>query len=128
MWALNGQTWTRAMGDVVEWLVYHDLWSKMQLFADLLEKDADVATEARKRGPVNFLEHLPDEFSLQKLEAVREKNGKPKDGAYSQAHKWVCLKYVTYSKQTGLYTKTDAYKAGRTESNESSIKSKEQKS
>lgn len=122
MWALNGQTWTRAMGDVAEWLVYHDLWSKMQLFADLLEKDADVATEARKRGPVNFLDHLPDEFNLQKLEAVRMKNGKPKEGAYRQARKWVHLKYVTYSTQTGLYTKTSAYKAGRTEGNGSPTK------
>ena len=122
MWVLNGQTWTRAMGDVVEWLVYHDLWSKMQLFADLLEKDADVATEARKRGPVNFLKHLPDTFNLQQLEAVRMKNGKPKAGAYSQAHKWVCLKYVTYCKQTGLYTKTDAYRAGQREGNALSTK------
>ena len=122
MWALNGQKWTRAMGDMVEWLVYHDLWSKMQLFADLLEKDADVTTEARKRGPVNFLNQLPDTFNLEKLEALRMKNGKPKEGAYNQAHKWLQLKYVTYSSQTKLYTKTDAYKAGRKESNVSLTK------
>lgn len=122
MWALNGQEWTRAMGDLVEWLVYHDLWSKMQLFADLLEKDADVTTEARKRGPVNFLDHLPDEFNLRQLEDVRTKNGRPKEGAYNQAHKWVQHKYVTYCNQTGLYTKTTAYRAGRTEGNGSSAK------
>ena len=29
MWVLNNQTWTRAMGDIVEWLVYHDIWSKV---------------------------------------------------------------------------------------------------
>ena len=120
MWALNGQAWTRSMGDMVEWLVYHDLWSKMRLFADLLEKEADVTVEAKKRGPINFLEQLPDTFSQAQLEALRVKNGKPKEGAYNQAHKWVYLKYVTYSNQSGLYTKTDAYKAGRAESNESS--------
>ena len=36
MWLLNNQTWTKAIGEVVEWLVYRDIWSKMQLFADML--------------------------------------------------------------------------------------------
>ena len=29
LWVLNNQTWTKAMGEIVEWLVYHDMWSKM---------------------------------------------------------------------------------------------------
>ena len=29
LWALNGQTWTRSMGEVVEWLLYRDIWSKL---------------------------------------------------------------------------------------------------
>ena len=41
LWILNKQTWTKAMGELVEWLVYHDLWSKMQLFADLIGQDAE---------------------------------------------------------------------------------------
>ena len=43
LWVLNNQTWTKSMGELVEWLVYHDLWSKMQIFADML-KDGDVST------------------------------------------------------------------------------------
>ena len=31
LWVLNNQTWTRSMGELVEWLVYHDIWSKMQI-------------------------------------------------------------------------------------------------
>ena len=42
LWALNNQTWTKPMGELVEWLVYHDIWSKMQIFADLIGKDADT--------------------------------------------------------------------------------------
>lgn len=111
MWALNEQQWSLAMGKVVEWLAYHDLWSKMQVFADLLEKDADVTLEAKKHGPVNLLEQLPNTFNLAQLENVRTKNNKSAEGAYNQAHKWVQLKFVTYSKQTGLYTKTPKYKS-----------------
>lgn len=50
LWVLNDQTWTKAMGELVEWLVYHDIWSKMQLFADLLNQDADSVSEAQRRG------------------------------------------------------------------------------
>ena len=54
LWVLNNQTWTKSMGELVEWLVYHDLWSKMQIFADML-KDGDVSTtETSKSGPKNM--------------------------------------------------------------------------
>ena len=110
LWALNGQTWTRPMGELVEWLVYHDLWSKMQIFADLLGKDADVVTEAQRRGPKNMLDSLPDTFNEQQLQALRTELGKNPEGAKAQLYQWVFRKFITYSNQTGLYTKTEKYK------------------
>ena len=109
MWVLNGQTWTRSMGDVVEWLVYHDIWSKMQLFADLLGKDADQTSEAQRRGPKNMLDDLPDSFNEAQLAALRTSLGKNVEGTGSQLRKWVFRKFITYSAQTGLYSKTDEY-------------------
>ena len=46
LWILNNQMWTKAMGELVEWLVYHDIWSKMQVFGDLLSKDSSQENEA----------------------------------------------------------------------------------
>ena len=109
LWVLNNQTWTKAMGDVVEWLVYRDLWSKMQLFADLLGKDADQVSEAQRRGPKNMLDNLPNTFSEAQLEALRLSLGKNKEGTNNQLRKWVFRNFVTYSNQTGLYTKTEEY-------------------
>jgi hypothetical protein len=109
LWVLNNQTYTRSIGDVVEWLVYRDLWSKMQLFADLLGKDADQVSEAQRRGPKNMLDDLPNNFSEAQLEALRLQLGKSKEGTNSQLRKWLFRKFVTYSNQTGLYTKTDSY-------------------
>jgi hypothetical protein len=109
LWVLNNQTWTKAMGDVVEWLVYRDLWSKMQLFADLLGKDADQVSEAQRRGPKNMLDDLPNTFSEAQLEALRLSLGKNKEGTNNQLRKWVFRNFVTYSNQTGLYTKTEEY-------------------
>jgi len=112
MWILNNQTWTRAMGDLVEWLVYHDIWSKMQIFADLLGKDADTMSEAQRRGPKNLLDDLPNTFNEAQLEALRVSLGKSKEGTKNQLYKWVFRKFITYSNQTGLYTKTDEYLIG----------------
>jgi len=112
MWVLNNQTWTKAMGDVVEWLVYHDIWSKMQIFADLLNQDADQMSEAQRRGPKNMLDDLPNTFNENQLEALRTQFGKSKEGTRNQLYKWVFRKFITYSDETGLYTKTEDYLKG----------------
>lgn len=110
LWALNNQTWTKSMGDMVEWLVYHDLWSKMQIFSDMLDvKDANPTSEAQRRGPKNMLDSLPDTFNEKQLEALRMELGKTPEGAKGQLNKWVFRKFITYSAQTGLYTKTEEY-------------------
>ena len=109
MWVLNNQMWTRSMAELVEWLVYHDLWSKMQLFADLLGKDADQVSEAQRRGPKNMLDNLPDAFNEAQLEALRLELGKSKEGTRGQLNKWVFRKFITFSNQTGLYSKTETY-------------------
>lgn len=85
LWILNNQTWTKAMGELVEWLVYHDIWSKMQVFSDLLNsKDADLVSEAQRRGPKNMLDSLPSSFNEAQLEALRLELGKSKDGTKNQ--------------------------------------------
>ena len=109
LWVLNNQTWTKAMGELVEWLVYHDLWSKMQIFADMLGKDADVVSEARRRGPKNMLDSLPENFNEAQLQAIRTEAGKSSEGAKNQLNTWVNRGFITYSAQTGLYSKTKSY-------------------
>ncbi len=109
LWALNGQSWTPAMGHLVEWLVYHDLWSKMQLFADLLKEGDTSTTEARRNGPKNMLDDLPDTFNQAQLEALRTQLSKNKDGAKDQLYHWTVRGFIEYSEQTGLYTKTQTY-------------------
>jgi len=112
LWVLNNQTWTKAMGEIVEWLVYHDMWSKMQLFADMLGKDADTMSDAQRRGPKNMLNSLPDSFNMAQLEALRIQMGKNKEGANAQMRQWVSRGFISYSNQTGLYSKTEEYLNG----------------
>ena len=109
MWILNNQTWTKSMGELVEWLVYHDIWSKMQIFSDMLKGGDTSISEAGKSGPKNMLDSLPDSFNEAQLEALRTNLGKSIEGTSGQLRKWLFRKFITYSAETGLYTKTDAY-------------------
>ena len=112
LWVLNGQEWTKQMGELVEWLVYHDIWSKMQIFADQLDTEDNSTSEAQRRGPKNLLDNLPDSFNEPQLEALRLNMGKSKEGTKNQLNVWKNRKFITYSNQTGLYTKTEEYLKG----------------
>ncbi|MCQ2300902.1 MAG: hypothetical protein MJZ81_12365 [Bacteroidales bacterium] len=109
LWVLNNQTWTKPMGELVEWLVYHDIWSKLSLFADLLNVEASVTDEAAKRGPKNMLDQLPDSFTQIQLEVLRSTLGKSVEGSKKQINVWTNRGLVEFSPETGLYTKTEAY-------------------
>lgn len=109
LYILNEQRWTRAMGELVEWMVYHDLWSKMQVFGDML-KGGDISTsEASKSGPKNMLDDLRDTFNEAELEALRVSVDKPKDGTKRQLRVWMSRGFIEFSAETGLYTKTQTY-------------------
>ena len=110
MWALNNQTWTRAMSDVVEWLVYHDMWSKYQVLGDMLKNGDTSMAEASKAAPSNMLDEIQgNSFSELQLQALRENQGKSKDGTKRQLRVWVHRGLIAFNEQTGLYTKTDVY-------------------
>ena len=110
MWALNDMTWTRSMADVVEYLVFHDMWSKYQVLGDMLKTGDTSTEEAAKSAPANMLDDIQgNTFTEQQLEALRQNAGKSKDGTKRQLRVWVHRGLITYSAQTGLYTKTDDY-------------------
>jgi hypothetical protein len=113
LWMLNNQTWTRSMADLIEWLCFHDIWSKTRIFSDMLNgKDADQMSEAQRRGPKNMLDGLPETFNEAQLKALRMQLGKSEEGANAQLRQWVFRKFITFDSQTGLYTKTDEYLKG----------------
>ena len=111
LWILNDQTWSKSIGEFMEWFCYYDLWSKVRVFGDMFS-GADSMDEETvlKRGPRNMLELLPDTFSAQQLEAIRMEAGKSHKGTCIQLCMWKARGLITYSKETQMYTKTEEYK------------------
>ena len=113
LWLLNDQIYTRSIGEWMVYFCYYDLWSRLQVFNQMISP-GDVQTDnAHKRGQVNMLESLPNPFSEQQLENLRISLGKSKDGTKHQISVWVNRNFVAYSNQTGLYSKTEEYLKGK---------------
>ena len=109
LWIMNNQTWTRSIGEFMIWFCYYDLWSKVQVFGDMFKGGDVLSEETQKRGPKNMLDSLENSFNEAQLEALRVELGKSKEGTKSLLSTWKNRGFITYSNQTGLYTKTDEY-------------------
>ncbi len=107
LWILNDQVWTRSIGEYVSWFCYYDLWSKVKVFGDMFK--SGEPEENLKTGPQNMLDSLNDSFTLAQLEAVRLSLSKSKEGARHQINVWKTRGFITYSEETGLYSKTNEY-------------------
>ena len=109
LWILNDQTWTRSIGEFMIWFCYYDLWSKVKVFGDMFKMGDSEEDDVQKKGPKNMLEDLPDTFNESQLEALRLQLGKSKEGTKHQLNVWVNRGFITFSNQTGLYSKTKKY-------------------
>ncbi len=109
LWILNDQTWSRSIGDFMVWFCYYDLWSKVHVFGDMFKGGEASSDEVQKSGPKNMLESLGTTFNEQQLQALRTTLGKNPEGTRHQLNVWKNRGFITFSQQTGLYTKTETY-------------------
>ena len=109
LWILNDQTWTRSIGEFMRWFCYYDLWSKVKIFGDMFKGGDEQSEGEPRRGPKNMLDSLDKVFNEQQLEALRTSMGKSKEGTNHQLSVWKNRGFITYSEQTGLYSKTEKY-------------------
>ena len=105
LWILNDQSWSKSIGDFVEWFCYYDLWSKVKVFGDMF-KAGDGQEEAQRSGPKNMLDQLENSFNELQLETLRLSLGKNQEGTKHQLNVWKNRQFITYNSQTKLYTKT----------------------
>ena len=109
LWICNNRTWSMAFNPLVEWLVYRDLWSKLQIFGDMLSTDKDTLSDIQRKGPKNMLDNLPNVFTVTQLAAVRKENGKSEEGAKEQLRNWKNRGFVDYDAPSDTYCKTEKY-------------------
>ena len=77
LYCMNGEKWTKEIQDYMEWSLRYDLWVKMHIIGKMLDNAMGEEENATaKRGPMNMLMLLKDEFTIEDLIIVRKKLGK----------------------------------------------------
>ncbi len=109
LWICNNKTWSMAFNPLIEWLVYNELWSKVQIFGDMLTTDKDSLSDVQRKGPKNMLDSLPNIFTITQLAALRKENGKNEEGAKEQLRNWGRRGFVDYDAPSDKYCKTEKY-------------------
>ena len=99
--------WDESFNDFIRWSKEYDLYCKMAFFGDLIEEAEGATRKTNRRGPVNLLTFLPEQFTKKELAAMLLNKGKssnPRDLLYTWTHRG----YITAIDEEGkLFKKTN---------------------
>ena len=113
LYVAHGMKWDKTMEDFVRWSLRYDLWCKMQFFGQEIEEaDAKEAGD-RRRGPQNLLDHLPDIFTREEANAMRQRMGIRQGSLTQMLANWKHRGYIEVhndeQEQVEQYAKTKTY-------------------
>ena len=73
LYVAQGQKWDGYIESFARWSLHYDLWCKMRFFGHSIE-DAENGREVKDHpGPQNLLDQLPDVFSREEAEQLRQR-------------------------------------------------------
>ena len=110
LYVMNGKTWSVSIEAFVKWSFYYDMWCKMRLFGQLLQKQMEKERSVLNPGMPNMLDLLATSFTRDDLKAVRRRLGK-KENPRDQLAQWTKRGFIVKDEQTGLFVKTESYLA-----------------
>ncbi|MDD5896087.1 MAG: hypothetical protein PUC79_07365, partial [Prevotellaceae bacterium] len=98
LYVMNDCKWTKQIQDYMEWSLRYDLWVKMRIFGDMLDAAFNDEEKSTRRGPMNMLTMLKDEFTMEDLILVRRQLGKSVDktSVKNQLSTWRKRKLVDF--------------------------------
>ena len=109
LYVMNGEKWTKEIQDYMEWSLRYDLWVKMHVIGKMLDDAfSEEEQSTAKRGPMNMLTLLNNEFKLEDLIIVRKKLGKSVEinAVKAQINNWRVRKLVDFDSYDGTIRKT----------------------
>ncbi len=111
LYVAQGYRWDKTIADFVRWSQQYNLWCKMLYFGQQLERELREEIEIeRQSGPQNLLELLPDEFTREQYQHMRQSQGKTGDGD-STLRSWQSRGHIVLDDVSGRYCKTQKYKS-----------------
>ena len=95
LFVASGGKWDKTVENFIRWSLQYDLWCKMRFFG----QDIELAESAHyanvsKRGPRNLLDLLPDVFTREEAQLLRQKLGMNKGGLSLMISTWKQRGYI----------------------------------
>ncbi|MBQ5643319.1 MAG: VirE protein, partial [Bacteroidaceae bacterium] len=95
LFVASGGKWDKTVENFIRWSLQYDLWCKMHFFGQDIElaENAHYANVS-KRGPRNLLDQLPDVFTREEAQLLRQKLGMNKGGLSLMISTWKQRGYI----------------------------------
>ena len=116
LYVAQGEKWDKRIEDFIRWSLNYDLWCKMHFFGDDIEYAESLGNRREKGGPQNLLEQLPDVFTREEAQRMRQRMGITKGNASQMLRTWKFRGYIVEvennsgSTENTCYRKTEEYK------------------
>ena len=109
--------WDKCIEEFVRWSLRYDLWCKMRFFGDAIEAQEEKDEKIPTKGPQNLLDLLPEIFSREDANSLRQRVGIRSDSLSQMLNNWKQRGYIeVYGEEVKRsevnrqrYIKTEAY-------------------
>ena len=109
--------WDKCIEEFVRWSLRYDLWCKMRFFGDAIEAQEEKDEKIPTKGPQNLLDLLPEIFSREDANSLRQRVGIRSDSLSQMLNNWKQRGYIeVYGEEMKRsevnrqrYIKTEAY-------------------
>ena len=108
LYVAHGMKWDRTMEDFVRWSLQYDLWCKMHFFGQAIELADTQLPSVPRRGPQNLLDLLPDVFTREDANRIRQQQGIVQGNLTQMLANWKHRGYIEKQSEN-QYVKTDYY-------------------
>jgi len=73
LFVAQGGVWDKVSENFIRWSLKYDMWCKMHFFGEEIENLETTSYRKRKPGPKNLLDLLPDVFTREEAQALRNR-------------------------------------------------------
>ena len=94
LYVAHGEKWDKTMEDFVRWSLQYDLWCKMHFFGEAIEAQEESGFERRTKGPQNLLDQLPEIFTREEANNMRQRLRVRGGSLRQMLGNWKCRGYI----------------------------------
>ena len=94
LYVANGEKWDKTIENFIRWSLQYDLWCKMHFFGREIEMAENAMNSEKRSGPQNLLELLPDVFTREEAQSLRQRLGLEKGSLKDMLNNWKKRGYI----------------------------------